>query len=81
MNHFVLITEIKYMNMTIKIMFYNIIYRIVSKTLSNKLKVFIDKCVAEEQSAFIQGPSIIDNALMATEIIHYLKWKWKGGRM
>ncbi|XP_058783149.1 uncharacterized protein LOC131657807 [Vicia villosa] len=56
----------------------NVIYKIVSKVLANRLKKVLDKCVSEEQSAFVEGRSILHNAMIATEIIHYLKRKTVG---
>ncbi|MCH93205.1 retrotransposon protein putative unclassified [Trifolium medium] len=56
----------------------NVLYKVVSKLLANRLKSFLDKCVAEEQSAFVEGRSILDNALIAIEIIHALKRKTRG---
>lgn len=56
----------------------NVIYRILAKVLANRLKTVIAKCISEEQSAFVQGRSILDNALVAAEILHYLKCKNKG---
>jgi hypothetical protein len=55
----------------------NVLYKVVSKLLANRLKIFLDKCVAEEQSTFVEGRSILDNALIAIEIIHALKRKTK----
>lgn len=56
----------------------NVIYKILSKTLVNRLAKVIGKCASEEQSAFVIGRSIMDNALIAIEIIHFLKCKKKG---
>jgi hypothetical protein len=52
----------------------------VSKLLANRLKGCLDKCVSEEQSAFVEGRSILDNALIAIEIIHALKRKTRGSK-
>ncbi|GAU45967.1 hypothetical protein TSUD_194140 [Trifolium subterraneum] len=38
----------------------------------------LDKCVSEEQSAFIEGRSILENALIAIEVIHALKRRTRG---
>ncbi|GAU39232.1 hypothetical protein TSUD_396790 [Trifolium subterraneum] len=52
----------------------------ISKVLANRLKCCLDKCVSQEQSAFVEGRSILDNALIATEVIHALKRKTQGRR-
>ncbi|PNX73286.1 ribonuclease H, partial [Trifolium pratense] len=46
----------------------------------NRLKICLDKCVSQEQSAFVEGRSILDNALIAIEVIHALKRKTTGRR-
>jgi hypothetical protein len=58
----------------------NVLYKMISKLLANRLKGLLDKCVSEEQSAFIEGRSILDNALIAIEVIHALKRKTRGRR-
>lgn len=58
----------------------NMAYKILSKALANRLALIISKCISKEQSAFVAGRSILDNALIASEIVHYLKCK-RGGRM
>ena len=59
---------------------FNVLYKMVSKMLANRLIRCLDKCVSEEQSAFVKGHSILDNALIAIEIIHSMKRKTKGWR-
>ncbi|GAU23029.1 hypothetical protein TSUD_336770 [Trifolium subterraneum] len=56
----------------------NVLYKVVSKLLANRLKGCLDKCVSEEQSAFVEGRSILDNALIAIEVIHALKRRTRG---
>jgi hypothetical protein len=58
----------------------NVLYKMVSKLLANRLKECLGKCVSEEQSAFIEGRSICDNVLIAIEVIHALKRKTRGIR-
>ncbi|PNX80358.1 ribonuclease H, partial [Trifolium pratense] len=56
----------------------NVLYKMVSKLLANRLKECLDRCVSEEQSAFVEGRSIVDNALIAIEVIHALKRRTRG---
>ncbi|GAU47118.1 hypothetical protein TSUD_98950 [Trifolium subterraneum] len=58
----------------------NVLHKMIYKVLANRLKRCLDKCVSQEQSAFVEGRSILDNALIATEVIHALKWKIHGRR-
>ncbi|GAU49866.1 hypothetical protein TSUD_366220 [Trifolium subterraneum] len=58
----------------------NVLYKMISKVLANRLKCCLDKCVSQEQSTFVEGRSILDNALIATEVIHALKRKTTGRR-
>jgi len=43
--------------------------------LENSLKRVLHKCIADSQSAFVPGRSILDNALVAIELVHYMKTK------
>lgn len=52
---------------------YNVIYKLVSKVLANCLKVFLDKIIAINQSAFPPRMLITDNILVAFEIFHHMK--------
>jgi hypothetical protein len=58
----------------------NVLYKMVSKLLANRLKQVLENCVSEEQSAFIEGRSIFDNALIAIEVIHAFKRKTRALR-
>ncbi|GAU36186.1 hypothetical protein TSUD_274640 [Trifolium subterraneum] len=58
----------------------NVLYKVISKVLANRLKFCLEICVSQEQSAFVEGRSILDNALIATEVIHALKRKTTGSR-
>ncbi|XP_026429856.1 uncharacterized protein LOC113326320 [Papaver somniferum] len=48
----------------------NFIYKILSKTLANRLKPFMNNIISQNQSAFIPKRSISDNILLANEAIY-----------
>jgi len=48
----------------------NVIYKLVTKVLSNRLKPLLTFIVSESQSASTLGSLIIDNTLVAYEIFH-----------
>ncbi|GJW10026.1 RNA-directed DNA polymerase, eukaryota, reverse transcriptase zinc-binding domain protein [Tanacetum coccineum] len=48
-------------------------YKIISKTLANRLAKVIDKIVSKEQSAFIVGRQILDGPIILSEIIEWHK--------
>lgn len=56
----------------------NILYKIISKTLANRLQHLLHKCISLQQFAFIEDRSILDNVLLASEIIHHMRCKTKG---
>ncbi|KAL0458617.1 UNVERIFIED_CONTAM: putative mitochondrial protein, partial [Sesamum latifolium] len=56
----------------------NVIYKLASKAISNRLKACLDSIISPSQSAFIQGRLITDNVLISCEIHHFLKNTRKG---
>ncbi|XP_023907624.1 uncharacterized protein LOC112019319 [Quercus suber] len=57
----------------------NVISRLASKVLANRLKRFLPDIISENQSAFMSTRLITDNVLVAFETMHYLNHK-KSGR-
>ena len=51
----------------------NVIYKLVSKVLANRLKLLLDEIVDVNQSAFVLGRLIIDNVLVTFELFHHMK--------
>ena len=59
----------------------NIIYKLVSKVIANRLKGVLPLIILESQSAFQSDKAIFDNILVAFETLHHMKnqKKKKGG--
>jgi hypothetical protein len=61
---------------------YNIIYKIISKLLANRLKLLLSKIIYPFQTAFVPSRHIQDNSIILDKMLHSLKNKrGRGGFM
>ena len=55
----------------------NIVSRIISKVLANRIKVILPNVISDSQSAFMLDRNIIDNTTVAFEMLHRIRNKRK----
>ena len=56
----------------------NVVYKLASKTVANKLKLIMQEIICENQSAFVSERLITDNVLVAHELMTHINRKKKG---
>ena len=56
----------------------NVIFKLVSKVLPNRLKRILGRIISDCQSTFVAKRVITDNILVSFEILHYMKSKRQG---
>lgn len=60
------------------ISFYNVVYKIISKVIANRLKVILLKLISRHHDTSVYGRLMTDNALVAFEIFHGMKQRCDG---
>ena len=56
----------------------NVVYKIASKSIANRLKQVLPQLVCENQSAFVAERLITDNVLVASKTMYHISQKRKG---
>ena len=51
----------------------NVIFKVISKVIANKLKPLLPLLISPEQSDYVEGRQILDGIILTHEIIHSLK--------
>jgi hypothetical protein len=59
----------------------NVIYKIITKVIANRLKPLLPLLISPEQMGYVEGRKILDGIILAHEVIHSLKTTKKPGML
>ena len=51
----------------------NVVYKIISKVIENRIKPLLPTLMSEEQTRYVEGRKILNNIIQAREVVHSLK--------
>eukprot|EP00253_Pinus_taeda_P014482 PITA_14482 len=57
----------------------NVIYKLISKVVANRLKPLLPLLISPEQTGYVEGHQILDGIILSHEVIHSLKIMKKPG--
>lgn len=49
---------------------YNVLYKIIAKSIANRFQRVLGRCIDKSQSVFVQGRLILDNVQLVYELLH-----------
>eukprot|EP00253_Pinus_taeda_P027218 PITA_27218 len=59
----------------------NVLYKVISKVIANRLKPLLPMLISPEQSGYVEGRQIMDGIILTHEIIHSLKQSKQAGML
>jgi len=57
----------------------NVVYKIISKVIANRLKPLLPTLVSVEQTRYVEGRQILNNTIQVHEVVHSLMSNRKVG--